>query len=760
MSGDILNCPLKPKGRISFKLVDEYGNGKPYGGLAYVVTDIEGKEHTGTLDTNGYAEITDLRGTAVILRFDEKYNLGAKDDWYDILTKRRGSYLLPITQLQYVAEQTRHRQENEQLAIRDDFDLCSQSTFHWPFEVSDFVEHVSHLPRRLGRIEPMAIQQADYVRGMVGDKAPSYGVGLAINQDHVLVVKALRAFRPVVSLEKEFSTLNMFQLAIMAALSYRDFEGKGAFQTSPWYSANNPNKRGFLFGDVGSILSAWSLYRKPEQFGKANMGSDEARQLKNELWVPLVEDVPYSKRLEMVPFDPKLYPTLNEVDTKDPTKENPASVHFFERKGNYFKGEDDVQGFATHDDRMVLLVARGTQELADFLTDARAQQVPLASDEGQGKAHKGFYNSFKLIKAFYDRYLQRFYIKGTHKIVIVGHSLGGAIATLVAEWVRRKYGDNVILYTYGSPRVGTESFVKGASALTHYRMVSHYDPIPTVPTPSMSTNWPTIIASTGLVISNPVAGLGVFLVGLRHLGGEDYWHHGELHHFITLDMGSNHPNVADMTQACFPATGSTNQSLKADTFVQCPLYDTTSIVMWKPTAIGIKNNVFGWVYLNELKLAQNKGVQGGLFDEKFVLKGLIKYMNNHFMFNSYIPASWSVFKRWINASQNGSTQITNQEYSYLEQGVNHYRYELNYNLGNSPKKLSIENQNEIKTELSNTDITIARISTLKTENITPAMAYGNDVIALTEFNAITSQWEKDDQARINAIKARVVKYKS
>lgn len=756
MSGDVLNCPLKPKGRLSFKIVNEYGDGKPYGNLAYIITDIEGKEHTGRLDANGYAEIKDLRGSGVILRFDEKYKGG--EEWYDNLASQRLFYKLPITQLQYVAEQTRHRPANEQLAVRDDFDLCSQSTFHWPFEVSDFVEHVSHLPHRMGRLEDMAAQQADYVRGMAGDKAPRYGVGLAVNQDHVLVVKALRAFRPVVSLEKEFSTLNMFQLSIMAALSYRDFEGKGAFQTSPWYSANNPNKKGFLFGDVGSILSAWSLYRKPEQFGKANSSGGENLKLKNELWVPLVEDVPYSKRLEMVPFDPTLYPDLNEVDTKDPTKENPASVHFFERKGNYFKGEDDVQGFATHDDRMVLLVTRGTQELADFLTDARAQQVPLASDEGQGKAHKGFYNSFKLIKAFYERYLDRFYIKGRHKIVVVGHSLGGAIATLVAEWIRRAYGNDVILYTYGSPRVGTESFVKGAEALTHYRMVSHYDPIPTVPWPSMSTNWPTLIAGAGLAISNPIVGIGVFLVGFKHLGGEDYWHHGELHHFITLDMGNNHPNVADMTQACFPAAGSTSQSLKADTFVQCPLYDTTSIVMWKPTAVGIKNNVVGDAYLNAKAIASKNGLP---FNENSVIKTIINlgYMSNHFMFTSYIPASWSVFKRWQEASKIGGTQITAQEHAYLEKGMGSYKYELNYNLGNSAKKLSIENQNDIKTELSNTDITLARINTLRTETISSTMAYGNDVLALSDFNAITNQWQKDDQARINAIKARVFKYK-
>lgn len=756
MNDKVLSCQSKPKGRISFKLVDEYGNGKPYGNLAYIVTDIEGKEHKGVLDANGYAEITNLKGSGVILRFDEKYN--GQEDWYKHLLKRK-RYSLPITQFQYIAEQTRHRQENEKMAVRDDFDVCAQSTFHWAFEVSDFVEYTSHLPPRLGQIEATAVDKANYVRILAGDKAPAYGVGLSIDQDHVLMVKALRAFRPLVSLEKEFSTLNMFQLAIMAALSYRDFEGKGAFQTSPWYSANNPNKKGFLFGDVGSILSAWSLYRKPEQFGKANSSGGDNLKLKNELWVPLVEDVPYSKRLEVVPFDPTLYPNLNEVDTKDPTKENPATVHFFERKGNYFKGEDDVQGFATHDDRMVLLVARGTQEVADFLTDARAQQVKLAEDEGEGKAHKGFYNSFKLIKAFYERYLDNFFIKEAHKIVVVGHSLGGAIATLVAEWVRRKYGDNVILYTYGSPRVGTESFVKGAEALTHYRMVSHYDPIPTVPWPSMSTHWPTLISGIGLAISNPIVGIGVFLVGLKHLGGEDYWHHGELHHFITLDMGSNHPNVADMTEACFPEKASVSQLPKNDSFVQCPLYDTTSIVMWKPSAVGIKNNVVGEAYLQAKAITSKNGLP---FNENSVIKTLLNlgYMSNHFMFTSYIPASWSVFKRWTDASKAGGTQITAQEYNYLEKGVNNYKYELHDNLTHSPKKLSVESQVEIKTELSNTDITLARINTLHNEVITQAMAYGSDVITLTDFNTIVTQWQKDDQARINAIKERVVKYKS
>ena len=48
--------PLKG-GWVSFRLVDEFGEGKPYANLEYEVTDCEGAKQSGSLDAEGYAKL-------------------------------------------------------------------------------------------------------------------------------------------------------------------------------------------------------------------------------------------------------------------------------------------------------------------------------------------------------------------------------------------------------------------------------------------------------------------------------------------------------------------------------------------------------------------------------------------------------------------------------------------------------------------------------------------------------------------------------
>lgn len=70
----------------------------------------------------------------------------------------------------------------------------------------------------------------------------------------------------------------------------------------------------------------------------------------------------------------------------------------------------------------------------------------------------------------------------TYKIVITGHSLGGAVATLAAADLRNMDYE-LDLYTYGSPRVGNSIFayfVSGQAGITA-RVTHVNDPVPKLP---------------------------------------------------------------------------------------------------------------------------------------------------------------------------------------------------------------------------------------------------------------------------------------
>ena len=66
-----------------------------------------------------------------------------------------------------------------------------------------------------------------------------------------------------------------------------------------------------------------------------------------------------------------------------------------------------------------------------------------------------------------------------------GHSLGGALATLAADWAAIKRSCNVKLYTFGAPRVGfkpfSERLTSGLGAENIYRVHRSTDVVPMVP---------------------------------------------------------------------------------------------------------------------------------------------------------------------------------------------------------------------------------------------------------------------------------------
>ena len=79
----------------------------------------------------------------------------------------------------------------------------------------------------------------------------------------------------------------------------------------------------------------------------------------------------------------------------------------------------------------------------------------------KSRVHYGFYQQFLTAKSRIDTLLtgplQEYVTSG--KLVVTGHSLGSAVATLVGRYIRKAYNIQPYVYGYGSPKTGNDAYV-------------------------------------------------------------------------------------------------------------------------------------------------------------------------------------------------------------------------------------------------------------------------------------------------------------
>lgn len=106
------------------------------------------------------------------------------------------------------------------------------------------------------------------------------------------------------------------------------------------------------------------------------------------------------------------------------------------------------------------------------------------------RVHRGFYKAWT-DHGYSNRILNRVAeimkskdIGGNVRILLTGHSLGGALATLAAHEIKSQYRQNhVTVYTYGQPRVGNSAFRIEYNDLVneHFSVINDQDPVARIP---------------------------------------------------------------------------------------------------------------------------------------------------------------------------------------------------------------------------------------------------------------------------------------
>jgi triacylglycerol lipase len=123
---------------------------------------------------------------------------------------------------------------------------------------------------------------------------------------------------------------------------------------------------------------------------------------------------------------------------------------------NYqFLNGGDTQGFIIGNQRIIVIAFRGTEpsNLQDWMTDSRIHLQPAFG----GAVHSGFLEGLNHV---WDLLIQKLEIfqDQNQPILITGHSLGAALATLATARLREMGKSVNGLYTFGSPRVGNVVF--------------------------------------------------------------------------------------------------------------------------------------------------------------------------------------------------------------------------------------------------------------------------------------------------------------
>lgn len=164
-------------------------------------------------------------------------------------------------------------------------------------------------------------------------------------------------------------------------------------------------------------------------------------------------------------------------------------------KSQAISANDVYFGFAATSATHNIIALRGTQSNFEWLIDVVIPQVKVPlfwfkhDHFKAAKVHIGFLYFFVMLIEQIKNAAKQF--DNELPCYVCGHSLGAALATLVAPAIKLiTNNSNVLMYNYASPRVGDPTFVNAYNFLISesYRVVNLSDLVPMIP-PSKIGPW-------------------------------------------------------------------------------------------------------------------------------------------------------------------------------------------------------------------------------------------------------------------------------
>jgi len=161
---------------------------------------------------------------------------------------------------------------------------------------------------------------------------------------------------------------------------------------------------------------------------------------------------------------------------------------------NFGESNGDFFGYAGYyaDDETIVVAIRGTDNIAGWIADADFEKVAYNNVPG-ALVHQGFYDDWNTYGSEAMGIVKNISMNlcpQCNSIIVTGHSLGAALATLASIDLQAIYNSthSLVLYDYGSPRVGNQAFASFADSTLRYntyRVVNKRDLVTKIPWRSM-----------------------------------------------------------------------------------------------------------------------------------------------------------------------------------------------------------------------------------------------------------------------------------
>lgn len=141
---------------------------------------------------------------------------------------------------------------------------------------------------------------------------------------------------------------------------------------------------------------------------------------------------------------------------------------------NIIEGDSRVAMFNDTVQQAHVIAFRGSSNLENWISNFDFAPVTPYEDKSI-EVHRGLYGEYV---AYKERILEYLANAGATRVVITGHSAGGALSVFLGFDLKDHPEFGVTVYSYGSPRIGNHEFAQAMKEVDHHRVTHARDLVP------------------------------------------------------------------------------------------------------------------------------------------------------------------------------------------------------------------------------------------------------------------------------------------